>query len=430
MAVRKKLLVVQVAGLGWDLVSRRPPPRRLVFRPAETVFPAVTCTVQASFRTASLPRDHGMVANGIFFGDLRRISFWEQSAALVAGRRFWEELRGGGRRVGMMFWQQSLGEQVDLVVSPRPIHKHHGGMIQDCYTQPPDLYGFLQRRAGRPFNLRHYWGPMASARSSEWIVAATKAVMETPDLSPDLLLTYIPHMDYDLQRHGPESPQAETALQVVYRHMESLCARAEQTGYEVLFFGDYALESVTGKPVYPNRVLRGAGWFKVRAVQSGLYPDFFASTAFAMADHQVAHVFTADETTSRAARKELQELEGIGEILDRSAQQEAGLDLAHSGELVLVAKKGYWFAYPWWLEPAEAPDYAAHVDIHNKPGYDPCELFFGWPPLGITTDATRVRGTHGRRGDGTTVAWASTCEMEGEPKSLVDLARSVRALLS
>ena len=165
---RRKLLVVQVAGLGSDLVARHPPrDHALSFRSAKPVFPAVTCTAQASFRTASPPRDHGMIANGLFFGDLKKVLFWEQSASLVAGPRMWNAFRGAGRRVGMLFWQQSLGESVDILLSPRPIHKHHGGMIQDCYSQPADLYDRLCRKFGKPFDLMKYWGPLASARVND-----------------------------------------------------------------------------------------------------------------------------------------------------------------------------------------------------------------------------------------------------------------------
>lgn len=425
---RKKLLIVDVAALGWDLVTRRPLDG-LSFHRVETVFPALTCTVQASLRTASLPRDHGMVANGLFFRHLRRVMFWEQSAALVIGPRIWDGLRRTGGKVGMMFFQQSLGESVDLVLSPRPVHRHHGGMIQDCYSQPPDLYGRLSSRLGRPFDVMHYWGPLASAKSTEWIVDAAEEVMRSPDLAPDVLMTYLPHLDYDLQRHGPDSRQALQALDKVYAWLADLRRFAETAGYDWLFFGDYAIEAVRGGPVFPNRLLRDAGLFAVRTVQGRAYPDFFTSRAIAVADHQVAHVFTADRDSTERAAGIFHDVQGIGEILDRAAQQRLGLDVARSGDLVLVADRGFWFAYPWWTEKGEAPDYAGHVDIHNKPGCDPCELFFGWPPPKVSADPTRVRGTHGRRGADTSVAWASSCEFAEQPQTLIDLARMVKKRL-
>jgi hypothetical protein len=161
-------------------------------------------------------------------------------------------------------------------------------------------------------------------------------------------------------------------------------------------------------------------------VQGRAYPDFFTSGAFAIVDHQIAHVYCADEPAIRRAEEALRHFDGIGEILDRRAQHEAGLDLERSGDLVLVAQKGHWFAYPWWTDRREAPDYATHVDIHNKPGYDPCELFFGWPPMSVSTNASRVRGTHGRRGAGTGIAWASSLTFEKQPATLIELALAVK----
>ena len=133
-----KLLVIQVAALADDL-ARELPALPLTWAAMDSVLPAVTCTAQASFRTASLPAAHGMIANGIFNRPLRKAMFWEQSAALVSGPRIWESFALAGKRTAMLFWQQSLGESVDVVLSPAPIHKHHGGMIQDCYSQPPSL---------------------------------------------------------------------------------------------------------------------------------------------------------------------------------------------------------------------------------------------------------------------------------------------------
>jgi predicted AlkP superfamily pyrophosphatase or phosphodiesterase len=272
----------------------------------------------------------------------------------------------------------------------------------------------------------HYWGPLASRKSSDWIAAATKAVMSLPDLAPDIVLSYLPHLDYNLQRRGPDSPEAARDLDVLYGLLDDLRRAAEANGYDTLFFGDYAIEPAAGGAVFPNRALREAGLFRVRVVKGMAYPDFFDGDAFAMADHAVAHVFTRDERALRRAKEVLAGLPGVEEIMDRSRQEQAGVNHARSGELLLVAKKGFWFAYPWWTERAEAPDFASHVDIHNKPGYDPCELFFGWPPLSVSLDTAKVRGTHGRVGPDAAVAWATSCRFDHEPASLPDLARAAR----
>lgn len=430
MAKKKKLLVIQVAALGWDLIERhRELSSNLSFQPLEPVFPAVTCTAQATFRTAALPCDHGMVGNGIYFRDLQKPMFWEQAASLVHGERIWSAFREQGGTVGMMFWQQSLGEDVDMVLSPKPIHKHGGGMVQDCYSQPDDLYHRLCHEVGRSFNLMHYWGPLASRKSSDWITAATEAVLRSEG-APELLLCYLPHLDYDLQRYGPDSRQAAVALSALMGYLQRLVQTAEHHGYDFLVFGDYAIQPVTHGTVYPNRALRDAGLFHVRTVKGRSYPDYDAGPAVAIVDHEIAHVVTRGAGATEKAGEVLAALDGVERVLDRAAQKDLGLDHPRSGDLVLLAEEGTWFAYPWWTAPREAPDYATHVDIHNKPGYDPCELFFGWPPPSVSTNTSRVRGSHGRVGWGRATGWATTLKLPAEPTSLVALAGQVKEWLS
>lgn len=417
-----KLLVVQVAALGWDLVNDL-----VGFRPAEAFFPAVTCCAQAGFRTASLPREHGMVANGTRVPDLRKVLFWEQSSALVSGERIWSRYRAAGHKVGMMFWQQSLGdEELDLVFSPAPIHMHSGGMIQDCYAKPEGLAGRLTEQVGRPFNLMHYWGPVASSKSSAWITDATCALMGDSQFAPDLLFSYVPHLDYDLQRRGPGSPRAGKALEFTLECIGRLKREAEERGYEWLFYGDYAIQPVTGA-VFPNRRLREAGLLQTRQIKQMLYADLFSSPAFAMVDHQIAHVYCRDARAAASAREALTGLPGIESILDRREQAALGMDHPRGGDLLLVAEVGKWFAYPWWTERKQAPDFATHVDIHNKPGYDPCELFFGWPPPSVSMDTARIRGSHGRPGD--SVGWSTSLEFAAQPGSMLEVAQLTKGWL-
>lgn len=420
VSVPRKLLVVQVAALGWNLVRDRSE-----FRPAQTVFPALTCPFQASFRTIATPGQHGLLANGLFFPELTKVLFWEQSHTLVEGPRLWDSFRSRGGKVGMMFWQQSMGETADLVVTPAPIHKHSGGMIQSCYTQPPEIEKFLTEAVGRPFNLMNYWGPLANHKSSDWIVDAICAVVESPRQSPDVLFTYIPHLDYDLQRHGPDSKQARKALAVTLSYLGKLKAACETAGWDWLFVGDYAIEKVTRGAVLPNRALRDAGLFATRDIKGMDYTDFFTSRAFAVVDHQVAIVHCRDAAARDAAADVLAKLPGVAEVLDRAAQEARGVAHRRSGELMIVAEPGAWFAYPWF-DKQRAPDYASHVDIHNKPGYDPCELFFGWPPLSVSFDTTKVKGAHGRVGAGYEVAWNSSLKFRSEPSDVLALAKRVQ----
>ncbi|OPZ28921.1 MAG: Type I phosphodiesterase / nucleotide pyrophosphatase [Lentisphaerae bacterium ADurb.BinA184] len=421
-----RILVVQVAALGHELTQRFPGLAAAIglpFTPCTPPFPAVTCTAQATFRTGLDTAGHGVVCNGVFNRSTRAVQFWNQSAALLPPGRIWDALRARGGRVGILCWQQSLGDSADLILSPAPIHKHGGGMIQDCYTRPPALYGELRRAVGRPFNLHRYWGPMASAQSSRWIADATDHVLRSPQ-KPDLLLTYIPHLDYVLQKQGPDGPGVAAAVAETARVLGQLADSANQQGYRLVVWGDYAITPAR-RPLFPNRALRQAGLFLTRQVRRHTYPDLYASPAFAMADHQAAHVYVRDPARVGEVRRALEGINGIDRVMDHTA-------CAHTqaGELILLAAPGAWFAYPWWEDDYEAPDYATHVDIHSKIGFDPCELFWGrlFPP-GISTDAARVRGTHGR------TDWPAACATNLEldappPDTLTGLSQAVRTCLS
>ncbi len=425
--MHSRLLVIDCAALGWRLLEQEQMTSQagLCFRKAKGPFPAVTCTAQADFRTGLAPTRHGMIANGRYFPELAKVLFWEQSAKLVEAERFWKIFREAGRKVAMLFWQQSLAEQVDVVLSPAPIHKHHGGMIQDCYSQPAGLYDRLCRKIGSRFKLRNYWGPLASAKVGDWIARATAAVME--EQGCDLVLTYLPTLDYDLQRHGPRSRQARKALEKLFVQISLLMEAADALGYEVLVFGDYAIVPSNSAAIFPNRHLLQTGWMHQRKVQGRSYPDLYTSRAFAMVDHEIAHVFVSEAADVPAVAENLSELSGVASVLTSAELADRGLDHPNAGQIVLEAEEGTWLAYPWWTEGTKPPDYARHIDIHNKPGFDPCELFFGRPP-GITLNTQRIRGTHGRIGPGREIAWACTTEMEN-PTNLLELSRQSRSLL-
>ena len=421
--MKKKLLIIQVAALSKELNIDG-----LKFFKTQSVFPAVTCTVQASFRTASLPSDHGMVANGVFFKDLRKPLFWEQSSRLVNGRRIWEDFRKRGKKVAILFWQQSLGEDADIILSPAPIHKHHGGMIQAFYSKPDNYYEKLCRKIGSKFKLSQYWGPMASWKVGDWIAKSIVETLKDNELSPDLCLTYLPTLDYDLQRKCPDSKQEYDKILVKAEvQLNEIYSEAVQAGYDVIIFGDYDIKPATGA-LFPNLALKNAGLMKVRNIAGMEYPDFYISQAFAVVDHEVAHVYTRNDSIQKAYN-ELSKLPGVAKVLGRDAQKDFGIDHPNSGELVLLAEVGKWFAYPWWEEKKNAPDYASHVDIHNKPGFDPCELFWGWPPGSVSLNTDKIRGSHGLTGPGREVVWASTLPIHGNIESLVDLSKAVQKLL-
>ena len=344
------------------------------FSPARSSFPAVTCVAQADLRTGLGPAEHGMVANGWWDPVLRKPLFWEQSSALVKGGRIWSARRAAGGRVGLFFLQQSLGEQADVIVSPTPIHRHGGGMVMATYTKPAGMDEVLRKLSGR-FPLWRYWGPLASPKIGRRCIAYFKAMTDVHDVDEAYL--YLPTLDYTAQRFGPSSREHLAALKEFRRQLETLVDIAVRRGAEIRVRGDYEITEVVAPPVRPNVLLRREGLFRTRLVGGRSYPDFHESAAFAMCDHEFCVL--CGERAETAAEKLLAaggyELPAEG---DRVA-----------GSVILLAKPGSWCEYKWWTDEREAPDFASHVDIHNKPGFDPAELFF----FGRGT----VRGTHGRR---------------------------------
>ena len=370
----KKLTVV-VAGLGYRLLERNSMTEIAGFRfqPRQSVFPAVTCVAQASLRTGLTPVEHGVMSNGWWSHELRRPFFWEQSANIVKGDRVWLSRRNVGGTVGLFFFQQSLGEFADVIVSPAPIHKHGGGMIMSCYTQPTGMASVLKRLCGQ-FPLWRYWGPFASPKVGRMCIRYFEEMTNVHDVDEAYL--YLPTLDYEAQRHGPDSPSAIAALRELRRQLEHLVDICMRRGCKMEIIGDYEITEVTKAPVLPNVVLRRDGLFKTREVGGMAYPDFYQSTAFAVCDHEVCVLYGFNRELAATS------------LLITGKFEEPDPRLQLKDAIVLLAKPGSWCGYEWWTDKREAPDFANHVDIHNKPGYDPKELFLFNRGL--------VRGTHGR----------------------------------
>jgi predicted AlkP superfamily pyrophosphatase or phosphodiesterase len=416
--VSRRLLVIDVVGLTPQLLAYMPRVSAVAdsgFR-AElgTVLPAVTCSVQSTFLTGAPPREHGIVGNGWYFHDLGEVMFWRQHSALVHGDKLWDVLRRRqpGYTVANICWWYAMGADVDSTVTPRPVYHADGRKSADCWTWPPELHTRLTADLG-PFPLFSYWGPTAALTSSEWIVGAARRLLPEHDLT----LVYVPHLDYDLQRFGPDSPQARTAAADVDRTLAPLLEDANRLGTTVVLLSEYGITAVS-RPVDVNRMLRREGMLHVHRNAAGELLDPWTSRAFAVADHQVAHVYVKDQADLPRVRELLENLDGVAEVLDRSGQQQYGLDHERAGDLVVVAEKDAWFTYYYWLDDADAPDFARGVEIHKKPGYDPAELFLDpedpWVKLRaagglirkkvglryamnvVPLDPAPVRGSHGR----------------------------------
>ncbi|MGA9749999.1 MAG: nucleotide pyrophosphatase/phosphodiesterase family protein [Nocardioides sp.] len=371
----RPLLVVDVVGMTPALLAHMPRARRVADAgfAAElgSVLPAVTCSVQSTFLTGTLPRDHGIVGNGWYFRDLGEVLLWRQHNALVQGDKLWDVVRRTrpDYKVANVCWWYAMGADVDSTVTPRPVYHADGRKSPDCWTWPPELHARLTDDLG-PFPLFTYWGPTASIKSSEWIVAAARSVLPEHDLT----LVYVPHLDYDLQRFGPDSAEAHQAAHDVDQALAPLLDDAERLGATVVLLSEYGITTAR-HPVDINRLLRREGLLHVHHNATGELLDPWTSRAFAVADHQIAHVYVKDPADLERVRALVADLPGVDEVLDREGQAAYGLDHERAGELVLVAEPDAWFTYYYWLDDGNAPDFARAVEIHKKPGYDPAELF-------------------------------------------------------
>ena len=373
-------LVLLVVGLTPRLVGAETPnlarlAREGAMRPLRTVLPAVTCSVQSSLLTGLQPRDHGIVANGWYFRDQSEVHLWRQSNRLVAGEKVWD---AGRRRdpaftCAKMFWWYNMYATADFSATPRPMYPADGRKLPDHYAEPPCLHDELDGKLGT-FPLYKFWGPATDISSTSWIAKATEHVLQTR--RPTLTLAYLPHLDYGLQKWGPD--QADPRIAKDLREVDAVCGSlieaARSLGCRIVVVSEYGIVPVRDA-VHVNRALRSACLLRLRVENGRELLDPGASRAFALADHQMAHIYVRDPADLPAARKALEDLDGVDAILDEDGKRAHGLDHPRSGELVVLAKRDRWFSYYWWEDDRRAPDYARTVDIHRKPGYDPMELF-------------------------------------------------------
>ncbi|WP_435176822.1 alkaline phosphatase family protein [Halorussus sp. AFM4] len=367
--------------------------------PLRPPFPAVTVPVQTTLGEGRSPASHGDVSSGEYDRERETVAFWERDRG--DRDRIWETASEAGLTTGALFFQHLIGTSADVAVTPSPIEDENNDLIEmNCWTNPDGFYDELEAEYGH-FPLHRYWGPGANDESSEWILNAAGEAVERYD--PDLLWVYVPHLDYDAQRHGPDAPELESEVgtvdELVGEFLDDLREgdRWDETVVNVVSeYGFHAVDT----PVFPNRALREAGLLSVRDDgEGGEVVDLPASDAFAMVDHQVAHVYV-DADAAPDAREALAPLDGVAEVLGDRGKAERGVDHPNAGDLVLVAEPDAWFQYYWWDDDGDAPAYATDMDIHAKPGFDPCELFFGDSGL-VSLDPTKVSGSHGRVDDET-----------------------------
>jgi predicted AlkP superfamily pyrophosphatase or phosphodiesterase len=378
----KRTLVINVVGLTRKLIGEHTPNIKKLLNQSvdiKPITPAVTCSIQATYLTGKLPREHGIVANGWYFRDLNEVWLWRQSNRLVQGPKIWDMARAKNPEFtcSNTFWWYAMATGADYTLTPRPLYCADGSKLPDFYTAPLELREQLTTELGQ-FPLFQFWGPATSIKSSQWIADAAIKVEEK--YSPTLQLVYLPHLDYCLQKVGPAGDISKDLREIdgVVGH---LIAYFEQRDCRIIVLSEYGILAVD-TPVHPNRILRDANLLNVKVDLGKEYLDTATSKAFAVSDHQIAHIYIQQPELIPHIKALFEKQPGIDRVLDEEGKRELGLDHERSGELVLLAKPNAWFTYYYWQDDTRAPDFAASVDIHKKPGYDPCELFFS-PKLSL-----------------------------------------------
>ena len=393
-------------------------------------FPCVTWPVQANMLTGRRPSEHGVVANGFYWREERKVEMWTAGNDKIQAPQIWDTLHRHDRRLTSAVWfpMLSKGCGADYVCMPAPIHNPDDSESLWCYTKPTELYGDLQDQFG-DFPLQHFWGPLANIKSTAWIVDS--AVHAAKTYRPSFFYLYLPHLDYAAQRDGPDSPQAAAALgeldELVGRLVDGLHGAYGQASVLWLAASEYTVVPVD-HVTYPNRALREAGLLTVREEEDGEYLDFDQSKAWALVDHQFSHVFVngADARVTSRVVEIFQGTDSIAEVLAGEDRRKYEIDHERAGEVILISTPNSWQAYYYWLDEARAPGFARTGDIHRKPGYDPVELHFDAASRSIPLDAALVKGSHGapalsksQRG----VLLSSQCGVVGEaPTADTDVA--------
>ncbi len=414
MTTSPHVLLLSIPGLRREDLGRMPTLAALAAAgssvPLAPGLPALTCPVQATLTTGVRPAAHGIVANGLFDRATSHLEMWISPDGVHRAPRLWDRLKSARPelRTAAWFLLQSKHATADLVCLPAPKHNPDGSETMWCHTRPEGLYGTLREQLGE-FPLHKFWGPVAGIESSRWI--ATSFLAAAAAAPPHLAVVYLPHLDYAAQRSGPDSPPAIAACAELDAEIAGLIAGFEglvgRDELIVLVAGEYRIRPVS-HTLFPNRVLREAGLLAFRDHDGGELLDIGGSRAWALADHQVGHIYLHDSRDTGLVA-EITALfrgrAGVGQVLTGAELVAAGLvatatpePTSRCGDLVVTSALDSWQAYPYWLDDARAPSFARTIDIHRKPGYDPLELHLDrsrLPTIAIPLDTSLVKGSHG-----------------------------------
>ncbi len=400
--MKQPLILLSIPGLREKDVAMMPQLRQLMaggeIAELTPSFPPLTCPVQANMTTGRLPNAHGVVANGFYWRDKQQVEMWTSPNECIERPQIWDILSHHEDHPTTAVWfpLHAKGCEADYVCTPAPIHNPDGTESLWCYTRPMELYGQLRDAFGH-FPLQHFWGPLANIKSTQWIAAS--AVFAAWCWQPHFFYIYLPHLDYAAQRTGPESAAADTAIDELDKVIGELeKGMSEAYDHQLLWIiaGEYVINKVD-HVTFPNRLLREAGLLAVSQREDGEHLDLAASRAFALVDHQLAHIYINQSDAQIIAQVAdlFRNRPGIAQVLVGPECGRYALDHPRSGDVILISTPHSWQAYYWWLAVDRAPRFARTVDIHRKPGYDPVELFFDPATKSIPLNASLVKGSHG-----------------------------------
>jgi len=416
----QKTVVIDVVGLSESIISEHTPYLKSYLKKnhlskIKPVLPAVTTTAQSCYVTGKYPTSHGIVGNGWYDRTDAEVKFWKQSNHLVGSPKIWDEAKKKDPNFtcAKMFWWYNMYSSADYSVTPRPQYHADGVKAPDCYSNPPELRDELQDALGT-FPLFNFWGPNANIKSTQWIADAS--IFVDKKYNPTLNLIYLPHLDYCLQKFGVDFTKISKELGEIDRVVQQLIEHFESTQTQVILLSEYGINNVS-EPIHINRILRTHDCVAIREERGLELLDAGASKAFAVSDHQIAHIYVKDQADKKEVKKILKAIPGVAQVLDSAEIEAQHLNHERTGDFVLIADTDKWFTYYYWLDDAKAPDFARCVDIFKKPGYDPVEMFmdpknpfiklragyklarkltgFRYLMDVIPLDATLVKGSHG-----------------------------------
>src|SRR5438105_4930520 len=376
----KRLALINVVGLTESLIGRHTPRiAELLKRGAKAgivpAFPALTCAAQSNYLNVKLTSEHGIVANGWYNRELAEVQFWKQSNHLVQGRKIWDELRALDPKFtcAKLFWWYNMYSSADYSITPRPMYPADGRKLFDIYTWPYSIRTEIKTDLGE-FPFPCFWGPAAGVdtpqgaadAASRWIAESAKWIENK--YQPTLSLVYLPHLDYNLQRRGPYAappslcadsgnvPEAggaglaspatsrpgKAALRSINRAITrdlreidaivgDLICFYQNRSIQVLLLSEYAITNVD-TPIHLNRLFREQGWITVKEELGLELLDCGASKVFAVADHQVAHVYLNEPSLENKVVELLENTPAVARVMGAQAKTEAGVNHPRAGD--------------------------------------------------------------------------------------------------